>query len=283
MTTRRTFIKQSAFFSAAALVMPSTLLKKNEAIGLQLYTLRDTMAKDPRNVIEQVAAIGFKEVESFGYGGGKYFGMPAKEFSTLLKANGLSHPSGHYMLSHLSGNWQQAVDDAVEAGQKYMVVAYLLDHERKNIDDYKKIAAQFNVAAATCKKAGIQFGYHNHAFEFDKMNGSHGYEVLLNETDPKLVKFELDLYWTSFAGVDPVALFKQHPGRFPLWHVKDMDNTPKKFFTEVGNGVINFKDIFANAKTAGMKHFFVEQDVCPGPPMDSIRKSYAYISQNLLH
>ncbi|HTN07070.1 sugar phosphate isomerase/epimerase [Agriterribacter sp.] len=282
MTTRRTFIKQSALFSAAAFVTPSSLLKVNKRIGLQLYTLRGDIAKDPATVIKSVAAIGYKEVESFGYNAGKYFGMAPKDFAALLKSNGLAHPSSHYMLANLSGNWQKAVEDAVAAGQKYMVVAYLLDTERKSIDDYKKIAAQFNTAAETCKKAGIQFGYHNHDFEFIDMDGRHGFDVLLKETDPKLVQFELDLYWASFAGKDPVEMFQQHPGRFPLWHVKDMDNTPKRFFTEVGNGVIDFKKIFAHAKASGMQHYFVEQDVCPGPPIKSIEKSYQYISKNLV-
>lgn len=282
MTTRRTFIKQTGLFSVAAFVTPSSFLKVNKQIGVQLYTLRGDISKDPKSIIEKVAAIGYKEVESFGYNSGKYFGMSPKEFAALLKANGLAHPSSHYMLASLSGNWQKAIEDAVTAGQKYMVIAYLLDTERKSIDDYKKIAAQFNVAAEACKKAGIQFGYHNHDFEFVDMNGEHGFDILLKETDPKLVKFELDLYWASFAGKDPVEMFKQHPGRFPLWHVKDMDNTSKKFFTEVGNGVIDFKKIFAHAKESGMQHYFVEQDVCPGPPLESIEKSFKYISKNLV-
>jgi sugar phosphate isomerase/epimerase len=282
MTTRRTFIKRSGLLSLAAFASPSSFLKVNPRIGLQLYTLRSDIAKDPKAVIQKVAAIGYKEVESFGYSAGKYFKMSPKDFAALLKANGLTHPSSHYMLAGLSNNWQKAVEDAVTAGQKYMVVAYLLDTERKSIDDYKKIAAQFNVAAEACKKAGIQFCYHNHDFEFTDMGGQHGYDVLLKETDPGLVKFELDLYWASFAGKDPVEIFRQHPGRFPLWHVKDMDNTPKKFFTEVGNGVIDFKAIFAHARESGMKHYFVEQDICPGSPFESIKKSFQYINNNLV-
>ena len=281
MTTRRTFIKRSGLLSLAAFASPSSFLKVNPRIGLQFYTLRGDIAKDPKAVIEKVAAIGYKEVESFGYSAGKYFGMSPKDFAALLKANGLKHPSSHYMLAGLSENWQKAVEDALTTGQKYMVVAYLLDTERKSIDDYKKIAAQFNVAAEACKKAGIQFCYHNHDFEFTDMGGQHGYDVLLKETDPGLVKFELDLYWASFAGKDPVEIFRQHPGRFPLWHVKDMDNTPKKFFTEVGNGVIDFKAIFAHAGESGMKHYFVEQDICPGSPFESIKKSFQYINNNL--
>lgn len=283
MLTRRIFIKQSALFSAAALTTPADLISTYRQIGLQLYTLRAEIVKDPTSVIQNVAAIGYKEVESFGYHEGKYFGMSPKAFASLLKSNGLTHPSGHYMLANLSKDWQKAIDDAAEAGQQYMVVAYLLDTERESLDDYKKIAAQFNKAAELCKTAGIQFGYHNHDFEFKEMGGGHGFDILLKETDPSLVKFELDLYWVSYSGRDPIELFKQHPGRFPLWHVKDMDNTPKNFFTEVGSGIIDFKKIFSQAQLSGMKHFFVEQDVCPGPPIDSVKKSYQYIRKNLVN
>jgi len=283
MITRRIFIKQSALFSAAALTTPADLISADRQIGLQLYTLRAEMAKDPASAIQNIAAIGYTEVESFGYREGKYFGMSPKAFSSLLKSNGLSHPSSHYMLVNLSKNWQKAIDDAAEAGQQYMIVAYLLDTERKSLDDYRKIAAQFNKAAEWCKKSGMQFGYHNHDFEFKKMDGGHGFDVLLNETDPGLVKFELDLYWTVYSGQDPIELFKRHPNRFPLWHVKDMDNTPKKFFTEVGSGIIDFKKIFSHAQLSGMKHFFVEQDVCPGAPIDSVKKSYQYTKKNLVN
>ncbi|MFT3702204.1 MAG: sugar phosphate isomerase/epimerase [Agriterribacter sp.] len=282
MTTRRSFIKQSSLLSLGAIAQPSFLFKPNQQVGVQLYTLRDQITKDPQGIIEKVAALGFAEVESFGYHDGKYFGLTPKAFAELLKKNKLAHPSGHYMLAGLSNNWEKAIEDAVTAGQKYMILAYLVDTERKTIDDYKKVAAQANKAAEACKKAGIQFGYHNHNFEFEDMGGQHGYDILLKETDANLVKFELDLYWIAVAGKDPVEMFKQHPGRFPLWHIKDMDNTPKKSFTEVGNGVIDFKRIFAESKTAGMKHFFVEQDVCPGPPLESIEKSINYLKKNIL-
>lgn len=281
MSTRRSFLKQTSLLSVAAFVDPSFLANQHK-IGVQLYTLRDQISKDPKGIIKKVAALGYNEVESFGYSDGKYFGLTATEFAALLKQNNLTHPSGHYMLTALSHNWDKAIADAKTAGQQYMVLAYLLDTERKTIDDYKKIAVQINKAAEACKKAGIQFAYHNHDFEFIDMNGQHGYDIFLKETDANLVKFELDLYWIEKAGKDPVEMFKQHPGRFPLWHVKDMDNTEKKSFTEVGSGVIDFKKIFAASKTAGMKHFFVEQDVCPGPPLESIEKSINYLKKNIL-
>ena len=130
--------------------------------------------------------------------------------------------------------------------------------------------------AEKCAKAGIQFCHHNHDFEFAAQGGVYPYDILLGQTDPKLVKMELDLYWATKAGQDPVKLFEAHPGRFPLWHLKDMDNTPDHKFTEVGNGTIDFKRIFAHKATAGMKYWFVEQDKCPGSPFDSITKSINY-------
>jgi sugar phosphate isomerase/epimerase len=144
------------------------------------------------------------------------------------------------------------------------------------------MADVFNKAAEKCHAAGIQFCYHNHDFEFDQQDGKYPYDVLLENTDPKLVKMEMDLYWVSKAGQDPMKLIEQHPGRFPLWHLKDMDNTSAHAFTEVGNGVIDFKKIFTEKAASGMKYFFVEQDKCPGSPYDSISQSISYIKKNLV-
>jgi sugar phosphate isomerase/epimerase len=279
-TNRRQFIQQTSLLSAAFFISKGEYFKLNKNVGVQLYTVRDLVFKDPRGVIEKVAKIGYKEVESFGYSNGKYFGLTPKEFLDLCAANKLTHPSGHYGLANLT-TWDQAVADAITAGQKYMVMAYLAENDRKTIDDYKKHAASFNTAGEKCKKAGLQFCYHNHDFEFKDMNGQIGYDVLLKETDPNLVKFEMDIYWVSKAGHDPVKLFKEHPKRFPLWHVKDMDKTEKKSFTEVGNGVIDFKKIFSKANESGMTHFFVEQDVS-SDPMASIATSYKYIESSLI-
>ena len=164
-----------------------------------------------------------------------------------------------------------------------MVCAYLSEAERGNLDHYKYVAEQLNKAGERCQKAGLQLCYHNHDFEFQGPAGSQlPYDLLLTSTDKKLVKMELDLYWITKAGQDPLALFKQHPGRFPLWHVKDMAKTPQKSFTEVGNGSIDFKKIFARADEAGLQYFFVEQDSTPGSPFDSVTKSLAYIRKNLV-
>ncbi len=257
--------------------------------GLQLYTVREAMDKDPKGSLAKVAKIGYKLVESATYTGSeKFYGMEVPEFSSVLKDNGLVMPSGHYALGNpnikgtILSDWEKAVDDAHKMGMKYMVCAYLSEEERKTLDDYKQRAEDFNKAGEICKKAGIQFCYHNHNFEFQKIDGQVPYELLLKEADKDLVKMEMDIYWVTYAGYDPLALFKEHPGRFILWHVKDMADTPKKNFTEVGNGVIDWPKIFAKAKESGMQHFFVEQDQCPGDPFVSIKESITYLKKNIL-
>jgi sugar phosphate isomerase/epimerase len=222
-----------------------------------------------------------------------FYGMDPATFAGVLKDNGLVMRSAHYRLgeelvdgAHQKGtilnDWNKAVDDAASVGLKYMVCAYLSTAERGNLDHYKKIGEDFNKAGETCKKAGIQLCYHNHDFEFIQEDGKYPYETLLANTDKELVKMEMDLYWVTKANQDPIKLINEHPGRFPLWHVKDLDKTPERMFTEVGNGVIDFKNIFKHADKAGLKYFFVEQDKCPGDPYDSITQSITYIKGNLV-
>ncbi|MEO6232804.1 MAG: sugar phosphate isomerase/epimerase [Ferruginibacter sp.] len=290
MTTRRSFIKTSSLLSAGLLLAPHDLSAKSSLIGVQLYTVRDAMQKDPAEAIAQIAKIGFTSVEGATYTGTqKFYGMTPAEFAALLKSNGLIMPSAHYRLGEemdkgaivkgtILHEWDKAVDDAAAVGLKYMVCAYLSDVERGNLDHYKKVADQLNVAGERCKKAGIQLCYHNHDFEFVKQDDVYPYDILLG-TDADLVKMEADLYWVSKAGQNPVELFKKHPGRFPLWHLKDMDDSANKAFTEVGNGVIDFKEIFKHKKEAGLKYSFVEQDKCPGSPFDSLTKSISYIKK----
>ncbi|UOR05091.1 sugar phosphate isomerase/epimerase [Hymenobacter aerilatus] len=290
MTTRRSFLKSAALLSAAACASPSVLAADKSYIGLQLYTVREAMQQDPTGTLAKVAALGYNSVEGATYTGSqKFYGMEPAAFAKVLKQNGLIMPSSHYILGEAMNNgqptqgtilhgWDKAVDDAAQVGVKYMVCAYLMDSER---DHYKKVAEYLNKAGEQCKKAGIQLCYHNHDFEFQTQNGQLPYDILL-ATDKNLVKMELDLYWATKAGKDPVELFKQHPGRFPLWHVKDMDKTPQRNFTEVGNGSIDFKRIFAQKKLAGMQYFFVEQDQTPGSPFDSIKQSVSYIKRTLV-
>ena len=288
MTSRREFLKTSALVSAGLLAAPSLFAYDKKYIGLQLYTLRDAMAKSVAGTLSRVAEIGYNAVEAT-YSDGKYYGTEPKAFAQLLKQNNLIMPSTHYLLGEdaknqgtLLNGWDKAAEDAASVGQKFMICAWLSPKERGKLDHYKKLADDFNRAGEISKKAGLQFCYHNHDFEFIAENGKYPYDILLENTDKNLVKFEIDLYWLTRAGQDPVALIEKHPGRFPLWHIKDMDRTEKKMFTEVGNGVVNFKRIFEHNKQAGLKYFFVEQDICPGDPFNSITQSISYIKKNLV-
>ena len=292
-TSRRSFLKSTTLLSAGLYMAPSKFKMKSPTIGLQLYTVRDAMAKDPVSTLAKVAAIGYNSVEGATYTGDeKFYGMSAAEFKKVLKQNGLIIPSSHYRLGEekvngemqkgtMLNDWNKAVDDAAEVGIKYMVCAYLSEAERGDLDHYKKVADQLNIAGERCKKSGIQLCYHNHNFEFVKQGDTYPYDILL-KSDKNLVKMEIDLYWIKKAGQDAIKLFHEHPGRFPLWHVKDMDNTPEQNFTEVGSGIIDFKEIFKYKSLAGMKYFFVEEDKCPGSPFDSITKSINYIKKNLV-
>lgn len=290
MNARRNFLKQSAILTSGFAMTPSDLFLTQTKIGLQLYTLRDDIAKDVKGVIGKVAAAGYKEVETFGLSKEqKFFGLSVKEFGQLLKANNLTTPSGHYMPSEMlfeNGNGddvKKLCDVGNTLGHKYIVIPYLEAGRRKSIDQYKALAERMNKAGEICKKANLQLAYHNHDFEFLEIDGQRGYDVFMNETDKGLLKLELDLYWVVRAGLNPVDLFKKQPGRFPMVHIKDMDKVDRTKNTEIGNGSINFKKIMANAKLGGIKHYYVEHENNYAPDtIGSIQKSYAYIRKNLL-
>jgi sugar phosphate isomerase/epimerase len=293
MTSRRQFINQLAWITAASSLGTDAFALSthtDKKIGVQLYTVRDNMALDPKGTLEKVASIGFKEVESYGYNG-NYFGMSPAEYKKVLKGLGLKSPSGHYLYGDFGTRntpgtvihgWEKAIDDAKEVGQEYMVIAYLMDEERSSIDAYKKIAEGLSKAGELCKKSGIQLCYHNHAFEFQSLEGEIPFDVMMKYADPAALQIELDLYWAVKAGKDPIALFEQHKHRISLWHVKDMDKTPDKNFAEVGSGIINFNEIFEKANLSGMKHFFIEQDQCTKPPLESIEQSFRYVKSTLV-
>lgn len=283
---RRDFVRNTTVGLAAAAVcsrLPESLFASpyGKPIGLQLYTLRDQLEKDVAGTIKQVAAIGYKDVEIYSL-----YGKTPQEFTKILKDNGVTASSGHYLLPHMKTGWQKRVDDAKTLGLQYMVIAILEPEDRKSLDDYKKLAELFTNAAETTRKAGIQFCYHNHNFEFQKFGDTTPYDYLLKTLDPNLVKFEMDCFWVTHAGQDPVAYFKKHPGRFPLLHIKDMKGKPAPtqeldakmgLFAPVGSGSIDWKRIFAAAKEGGVQHYYVEQDFCEEPPLEAVKKSYQYL------
>ncbi len=299
MHSRRDFIKKSSIGFAGILITPSilnsSLSDSRQEIGIQLFTLRDQLNKDVKLTLQKVADIGFKQVETFyGYGekmsGKGFWGLDAKELANLLKTYGLKSGSGHYNTTQYltDGNTdilQQQIEVANTLSQKYYTIPAMAPNVRQNgtVDGYKKMAELFNKAGELCKSNGLTLAYHNHAFEFVPLeNKQTGFEILLKETDVKLVKFELDIFWVINANVDPITLFKQNEGRFAMWHVKDMDKTDNKVFTEVGTGRIDYKSIFRNRNLAGNKFIFIEQDLIKIEPFESISQSYSYVKQNLL-
>ena len=301
MTTRRSFLQKVSLAGAAAFLSPSLVTTalaesaKVSKIGIGLFTLREQLTADVKATIEQVAKIGYNQVETYYGYPGKYevkgfWGLEAKDFNTLLKTNGLTSPSGHYNVTEFLSSGDDKVlkshiETAATVGQKYFVIPALPTDIRANgtLDDYKRMASKFNQAAELCQKSGLKLAYHNHNFEFkDQGNGATGYEILLAETDAKLVGFELDIFWAVNAGLNPVDMFKKNPGRYKMFHVKDMDKADKAVFVEVGSGRIDFKRIFAASKLAGVDYIFTEQDIIRKAPYESIAESYNYVKKNLL-
>jgi sugar phosphate isomerase/epimerase len=290
MTQRRDFLKQAGALAAVACARPSLLLAAPAApkIGLQLYSLRETIGQDLKGTLAKVAKAGYQEVETYGYSVEKgFWGLKPAEFRAALAANGLSTASGHYELGEFMRTGQAAalqpcIDAAKACGQRYVIVPHLDESVRKSVADFKTLAARLNQAGALCQKAGLRVGYHNHDFEFKPLGGTTLLDVMLKETEPKLVDFELDLYWVVRAGQDPVRLMQAHPGRFPLWHVKDMDKAKPELNTEIGSGSVDFRKIFAQARTAGLRQLYVEQENFSLDAYQSIAQSAAYIKKTLL-
>lgn len=278
---RRQFLQTSAVTAASVLTLPSWLQaagKGKDSIGLQLYSLRDTITKDPKGVLQKVASFGYKELETFGYRDGKIFGMPFAEFGSFVKGLGMKVVSGHYGLDIVkSDGWEKAVTDAKSIGQEYIVLPYLQESDRKTLDDYKRVCETLNKASEVVKKNGMKMSYHNHAFEFQQMEGQIPFDLMLKELDPKKVSMEMDIFWVVNAGHDPIKYFEKYPGRFDQWHVKDMDKNDKQRNADVGTGTIDWKAIFAKAKQSGMKHFYIEQESYPAAPIDSIENSIKYL------
>ena len=289
MNNRRNFLKTSGLLTAGLFINPSELLKTKRAAGIQLYTLRELIVKDPTSVINKVALAGFKEVEMYGLSAEKrFFGLSVKDFASLLKQNNLKSPSGHYMPEKFlfeNGSVDEVkklCDVGQMMGHQYIVIPWMAEERRKTIDQYKRLAERINKAGEICKTANLQLAYHNHDFEFFNIKGQKGYDILLKETDANLVKMEMDIYWVISAGYNPVDLFKANPGRFPMLHVKDMDKINKKMNTEIGNGSIDFKKIFKLAKLAGVKHYYVEQENNYKPDIiSSINTSSDYFRKRL--
>ena len=297
MMDRRAFIGTVT----AATVLSSRLCfaadHKISKIGLQLYTVRNTMESDLEGTLAKVASIGYKEVELAGFeqtadGTVTYYKHTPQELKAAIDKHGLVSPSTHVQLSSMSAEkFPKVIESSKLLGHSYIVMPYVDEADRKKPDIWKKIASDLNRAGEESKKADIQLGYHNHWFEFlPTADGKLPFDILLAECDANLVKFEMDLCWISTTKKDPIAYFNKYPGRFPLVHVKDIKTLPNVTaggnvdygdtadLAPVGSGIIDWKSLFGHAQKAGIKHYFVEHDK-PQVPFESIASSYTYLSK----
>lgn len=276
MVSRREFIGSAALAAAAASVprplrsLPAAA--RLDRVGLQLYTVRSEMAKGVESTLERVAAIGYKEVEFAGY----FDREPAGLRATLDKL-GLASPSTHVGLGELETQWDATAAAAKTLGHRWLVVASVERRALDSVASLKALAARFNAVGRKARDAGLRYGYHNHSAEFRMVEGAVPLEVLLSETDPALVDFEMDVYWVTQGGGDPLALIAQHPGRFHLVHAKDSGGPPAHEMRDVGAGTIDWKKFFAQRRKAGVEHVFVEHDE-PIDPFASVAASYKYLT-----
>ena len=239
-------------------------------IGMELYTVRSKMAADVAGTLEQLAKIGYKEVEFAGY-----FNHPAAEVRDMLRTNGLTAPSVHVGIEGIETDSLKTFADAKTIGHEFITVASLPRGPKVTAEDWKLIAARFNAAGRTCKSAGFRFAFHNHNDIVRKTGDVLPIDILMHETDPALVSYEMDIYWAVNGGADPLQLLAAYPGRFSMFHAKDSMGPPDHKMADVGAGVIDFKTIFAHGK--GIEHYFVEHD-SPPDPMASAAASYKYLA-----
>ena len=282
---RRTFLGQMAM-STLIPVVGRAADQKIQRLGLQLYTVRTEMEKDFEGTLAKVAAAGYQEVEFAGY-----FKQDPKNVRAILDRHKLTAPSAHVDYPTVESKLDQALEAARIIGHRFLVNPWIDEETRKQPDIWQRVAATFNKAGEACRKAGVQFAYHNHHFEFVPVNGVLPFDLLLKECDPNLVKMELDLCWITVARKDPLAYFERYPGRFPLVHVKGLKKVPPASaeptpipqvlpdVTDVGTeDVVDWKRIFAKSKEAGIEHYFVEHDV-PKDAFASLKASYDYVSK----
>ena len=307
--SRRDFLRVSATGALGALIVLPELVNsttkpvesatmadpKSFGIGLQLYTIRDAMAKDVQGSLKKVSDIGYKYIELAGYADGKFYGHEPGELRKMVNDLGMEILSSHSQVEAQGvtlENAKKMADDHAKLGVKYCLQPWVVEEARKTVSSFQKMVADWNKVGRIMKDAGIQFGYHNHNFEFATVEGKIPYfDIFMKELDKNLVTMELDLFWTTKAGQDPVEIIKKYPGRFQLFHMKDMYTKEAPYFTTVGvkdfapvgAGIIDFKRILATKKIAGMKYMIVEQDLSRGGDMfDDIKTSITNLTTKIL-
>jgi sugar phosphate isomerase/epimerase len=311
--SRRDFLRLSAAGALGAIVLsqpgcktagktasvpsksPAPADPKSFGIGLQLYTIRDAMGTDVPGSLKKVSDIGYKYLELAGYADGKFYGYVPDDFKKLVNDLGMEILSSHTQVEAQGitlDNAKKMAEDHAKLGVKYCLQPWVVEEARTTVASYQKMAADWNKVGAIMKENGIQFGYHNHNFEFNTVEGKIPYfDIFMKDLDKDLVTMEIDLFWTTKAGQNPVDIFKKYPGRFQLFHMKDMFTKEAPFFTTegvtdfapVGAGLINFKEILAAKQIAGMKYMIVEQDSTKdGKPFDAIKTSITNLTTKIL-
>jgi len=319
MLKRRDFLKNSGALFASSLLLKElhaqSFFKSNahlDKIGLQLFSIPKLLEKDFAGTMTMLAQIGYKEIEfygpypfstqeakdrwngitpSLGFSGSGYFGLKVEEVKKVLDYNGLTSSSMHTDLSTLSKGMDEMAEAAHILGQTYIILPSY--ETQPNLDAYKRLAEQFNQIGAHAQKLGLRFAFHNHGNGLKEMEGKIPLDLILEQTDPKLVFLQMDIYWTTAGGIDPVAYLDKYAGRYRLIHIKDMikevrfsgdGGDPKQwielfpYMTDAGSGVLDLKKIISHAKKSGVEHFILERDMVPDPDV-ALVKSYKYLSQ----
>jgi len=291
---RRDFILQSSSLMAATLMTipgfanaPATKYK----MGLQLFTVREPLANDVAGTVKKIASIGYEDCETYGFdpGHGTYYGLKASAFKQLLADNQMITTSGHYDFTKffdkptdaLMRYVDQCIEGAHALGQRYITWPWL-DPAFRTLENFRLLTVKLNAIGERANKAGLGFAYHNHDFEFVDYDGENGYNIIMHETDPALVKLQMDLYWVMHSSkLSPSELFSRQPGRFVMWHIKDMDKISRDY-SELGNGSIDFTVILPEASRAGLQYYYIEQGGnFAKNPMQSITDSAAFFKKHL--
>lgn len=262
-------------------------------MGYQLYSIHDEMEKDPLQTLKSLKAMGYEDFETLGYDPVKaeYYGYKAMDFGSLLKDLNLSVSSGHYGFSsflnksddELRRFVDQCITGATQIGSRYITWPWIAPGQR-TMDNYKVMANKLNLIGEQVAKAGLGFAYHNHGFEFEDHNGENGFDIILQSTDPDLVKLQMDMYWViRSSAYTPAQLISEQPGRYVMWHIKDMDKLTNDY-TELGNGSIDYKKLLPDPKLSGLEHYFIEQGGnFSVSSMESAKQSAAYFQNQLQH
>lgn len=319
MTSRRDFIKNTSLATLASVMPYSEILaalKKENKLGIQLFSIPKMLSEDFLGGIKMLSGMGYKELELFGpfpfsaesakkgweaagkmlgFSGSGYYGKTAKEIKKILDDHGLSSPGTHTDLDTLENNMGALGEASAILGHKYVTLPAIPDTRRKNLDDYKKMADTFNKIGAEAKKNGVKLGYHNHGYGIKPMEGQIPLEIILKNTDPNLVFFEMDIFWTTAGGADPIELLSKYPNRYKMLHLKDMKEKRQfagdggtmgdwiplfPLMASAGEGVLDLKGIVNKAKEIGVEHYFVEQDMVANPQI-ALKKSLVYLEKEI--